>query len=157
MFIQFGYVFLFSSVYPLAAFWAILNNVLEIRADAFKLCKVLQRPMARRVKDIGAWQIAFEAMGAIAIMTNCALLCLSDDLRSLAPTMSSAEWFMLFVLIEHILIACTLALRQLIPDMPTWVKMAMAKLEYQSRQALKNEVCNNTKRTCIFQLLVGVC
>nr|CAH7756325.1 unnamed protein product [Callosobruchus chinensis] len=56
LFIQFGYVFLFSSVYPVAAFWALLNNVLEIRADAFKLCKVFQRPMCRRVKDIGAWQ-----------------------------------------------------------------------------------------------------
>jgi anoctamin-10 len=57
MFIQFGYVFLFSSVYPMAAFWAVINNVLEIRADAFKLCCVYQRPAAKRVKDIGAWQV----------------------------------------------------------------------------------------------------
>lgn len=57
LFIQFGYVFLFSSVYPVAAFWAVLNNVLEIRADAFKLCKIYQRPMCRKVKDIGAWQV----------------------------------------------------------------------------------------------------
>lgn len=59
MFIQFGYVVLFSSVYPMAAFWAVFNNVLEVRADAFKLCVVYQRPMARRVKDIGAWQVRF--------------------------------------------------------------------------------------------------
>lgn len=58
LYIQFGFVFLFSSVYPIAAFWAVLNNVLEIRADAFKLCKVYQRPMSRRVKDIGAWQVS---------------------------------------------------------------------------------------------------
>jgi anoctamin-10 len=57
MFIQFGYVFLFSSVYPMAAFWAVLNNILEIRADAFKLCCLYQRPMAKRVKDTGAWQV----------------------------------------------------------------------------------------------------
>lgn len=57
LFIQFGYVFLFSSVYPVAAVWALLNNVVEIRADAFKLCKVFQRPMSRKVKDIGAWQV----------------------------------------------------------------------------------------------------
>lgn len=57
LYIQFGYVFLFSSVYPIAALWAVLNNVLEIRADAFKLCKVYQRPISRRVKDIGAWQV----------------------------------------------------------------------------------------------------
>lgn len=140
MFIQFGYVFLFSSVYPLAASWAIFNNVLEIRADAFKLCKVFQRPIARRVKDIGAWQIAFEVMGAIAIITNCGLLCLATELRSLAPNLQPAEWLLLFVGIEHCLLALTLALRQLIPDVPNNVKMAMARLEFKSRQALKNEV-----------------
>lgn len=58
LFIQFGYVFLFSSVYPVAAFWALLNNLMEIRADAFKLCKVFQRPMSRKLKDIGAWQVS---------------------------------------------------------------------------------------------------
>lgn len=58
MFVQFGYVVLFSSVYPISALWAVLNNIVEIRADAFKLCKVYQRPMGKRVKDIGAWQVS---------------------------------------------------------------------------------------------------
>lgn len=57
MFVQFGYVVLFSSVYPISALWAVMNNIVEIRADAFKLCKVYQRPMGKRVKDIGAWQV----------------------------------------------------------------------------------------------------
>lgn len=59
MFIQFGYVLLFSSVYPIAAFWAVCNNVLEVRSDAFKLCMVYQRPMNRKVKDIGAWMVCY--------------------------------------------------------------------------------------------------
>lgn len=37
LYIQFGYVVLFSSVAPLAAFWAFLNNILEIRLDAYKV------------------------------------------------------------------------------------------------------------------------
>lgn len=57
MFIQFGYVVLFSSVYPISALWAVLNNIIEVRADAFKLCKIYQRPMSKRVKNIGAWQV----------------------------------------------------------------------------------------------------
>jgi len=146
MFIQFGYVFLFSAVYPLAAFWAIVNNVLEIRADAFKLCKVFQRPTPKRVKDIGAWQVAFELMGGIAVMTNCALLCLSPNLRAWAPMMTPAEWLLLFVVVEHVLLGLKLALRTLIPDTPAWVKIAMARLEYQSRQALKHEQSRKAKR-----------
>lgn len=58
LYIQFGYVFLFSSVYPIAALWALLNNVLEIRADAFKMCQLFRRPFIRKVKDIGAWQVS---------------------------------------------------------------------------------------------------
>jgi anoctamin-10 len=146
MFVQFGYVFLFSAVYPLAAVWAVVNNLLEIRADAFKLCEVFQRPTAKRVKDIGAWQIAFELMGGIAVMTNCALLSLSPNLRAYAPNMSPAEWLLLFVIIEHVLLAFLFALRQLIPDIPANVKIALAKLEYQSRQALKNEQAFKSRR-----------
>ncbi len=57
MFLQFGYVFLFSSVFPTAAFWALLNNITEIRSDAFKLCRIFQRPFAQPTEGIGAWQV----------------------------------------------------------------------------------------------------
>ena len=57
MFIQFGYVVLFSSAFPLAALCALLNNVIEIRSDAFKLCTNLRRPFGERVENIGTWQV----------------------------------------------------------------------------------------------------
>ena len=58
MFLQFGYVFLFSSAFPLAALWALINNVTEIRSDAFKMVKVFQRPFAESAASIGAWQVS---------------------------------------------------------------------------------------------------
>ena len=58
MFIQFGYVTLFSSAYPLAGLCALLNNLIEIRGDAFKLCFVHQRPFGARVNSIGSWQVS---------------------------------------------------------------------------------------------------
>jgi Calcium-activated chloride channel len=69
MFIQFGYVILFSSVYPAAALCAVINNVLEVRADAFKLCRVTRRPLPKRVKDNGAWQ----ARDIFSAYINCSL------------------------------------------------------------------------------------
>lgn len=60
MYIQFGYVFLFSAAYPLAAFWALLNNLIEIRSDAFKLCRLHQRPFFESASSIGAWQVRFQ-------------------------------------------------------------------------------------------------
>lgn len=58
MFIQFGYVVLFSSAFPLAAMCALINNIIEIRSDAFKLCTGLQRPFGMRVESIGQWQVS---------------------------------------------------------------------------------------------------
>lgn len=64
MFIQFGYVVLFSSAFPLAAMCALVNNIIEIRSDAFKLCTGLQRPFGQRVESIGQWQVGRGPQGA---------------------------------------------------------------------------------------------
>ena len=55
--VQFGYIIFLSTLFPLAAFFSLLNNILEIRTDAFKLCMIYQRPFSQRVKDIGHWQV----------------------------------------------------------------------------------------------------
>lgn len=146
IFLQFGYVFLFSSVYPMAAFWAVLNNILELKTDAFKLCRVYQRPRVKRVGSIGVWQGAFELLGAVAVMTNCALLCLSPRLRPLAPAASPVEWVLLFVLLEHAILLSKMALMWLVPDEPLWVRQALEKINYQSKLALKNERGKKTRR-----------
>jgi hypothetical protein len=55
--VQFGYIIFLSTLFPLAAFFSLLNNLIEIRTDAFKLCMIYQRPFSQRVKDIGHWQV----------------------------------------------------------------------------------------------------
>lgn len=40
LWLQFGHVFLFAAVYPLAAALALLNNLTEIYADRYKLCRL---------------------------------------------------------------------------------------------------------------------
>lgn len=81
MYIQFGYVVLFASVAPLAAFAALLNNIIEIRLDAFKLCVVYKRPLAKRAKNTGAWLLAFETLLVMSIITNSGLLYLQPEIR----------------------------------------------------------------------------
>ncbi|BET00034.1 Anoctamin [Nesidiocoris tenuis] len=146
LFVQFGYVFLFSAVYPMAAFWAFANNCLEIRTDAFKLCRIYQRPMARKVKDIGAWQRSFQAICALSVMTNCALLSTSPSLRAHAPDMSSTKWYLMFVLLEHLLLAARQILHYAIPDKPEWVRVALAKGNYKAKQALKQQRASKSRR-----------
>lgn len=56
-FLLFGYVSLFSCVYPLAAVLVVLNNMTEVYSDAFKMCHVFKRPFSDPASDIGVWQV----------------------------------------------------------------------------------------------------
>ena len=47
LFIQYGYVTLFSCVSPLAAILSLINNYIEQRTDAVKLCRIHQRPFSK--------------------------------------------------------------------------------------------------------------
>ena len=57
LFLQFGYVSLFSCVYPLAAAFAVLNNLTEVNSDALKMCRVFKRPFSEPSASIGVWQV----------------------------------------------------------------------------------------------------
>uniref|UniRef100_A0A8C5HTK3 Anoctamin n=1 Tax=Gouania willdenowi TaxID=441366 RepID=A0A8C5HTK3_GOUWI len=137
MFVQFGYVVLFSSAFPLAAMCALINNIIEIRSDAFKLCTGLQRPFGVRVESIGQWQTAMEAMGVIAIIVNCYLIGQCGQLQRLFPWLSPEMAIISIVILEHFAILLKYVIHVAIPDVPTWVSEEMAKLDYQRREAFK--------------------
>lgn len=58
MFIQFGYVSMFTGIFPLAGLLAFMNNVIEIRGDAYKLSTSYQRPFGQFANSIGIWQVS---------------------------------------------------------------------------------------------------
>ncbi|XP_040273337.1 anoctamin-8 isoform X2 [Bufo bufo] len=137
MFVQFGYVVLFSSAFPLAAVCALVNNIIEIRSDAFKLCSGLQRPFGRRVDGIGQWQNVMEAMGVIAIIVNCYLIGQCGQLQRLIPWLGPESAIIFIVVLEHFALLLKYIIHVVIPDIPGWVAEEMAKLEYQRREAFK--------------------
>ncbi|KAJ8011299.1 hypothetical protein DPEC_G00056710 [Dallia pectoralis] len=137
MFIQFGYVVLFSSAFPLAAMCALINNIIEIRSDALKLCTGMQRPFGQRVENIGQWQTAMEAMGLVAIIVNCYLIGQCGQLQRLFPWLSPEMVVISIVVLEHLAILLKYVIHMAIPDIPGWVADEMAKLEYRRREAFK--------------------
>jgi anoctamin-8 len=114
MFIQFGYVVLFASAFPIGALCAFLNNVIEIRSDAFKLCVTCRRPFAgERVKDIGHWLQAINALVYLSILVNCALLVKSGVIKRISQDyLSETEVLLVGIMIEHMLIAAKLLIEK---------------------------------------------
>ena len=68
--IQYGFVTLFVAAFPLAPFFALINNIGEIRLDAYKMVTQARRPMAERVEDIGAWYGILRIITYAAVVTN---------------------------------------------------------------------------------------
>lgn len=58
------------AAFPLAPLFALLNNVAEIRLDAYKMVTQARRPLAERVEDIGAWYGILKSITYIAIVSN---------------------------------------------------------------------------------------
>ena len=53
--INFGFIALFVTALPIAALAGFVSSWLEIKADAWKLMLIFQRPTPRGVEDIGLW------------------------------------------------------------------------------------------------------
>ncbi|CAF0977777.1 unnamed protein product [Rotaria sordida] len=142
MVVQFGYIIFLSTLFPLAAFFSLLNNLIEIRTDAFKLCMIYQRPFSQRVKDIGQWQIIMEYMVYAAIIINCIFCSTRGVFRRLIPDLPFGGEIFVLVCIEHALILFCKIIRSSFEEVPYWVRIEKAKMEYRRRQALKKLECD---------------
>nr|XP_044992799.1 anoctamin-10 [Jaculus jaculus]XP_044992800.1 anoctamin-10 [Jaculus jaculus] len=138
LFLQFGYVSLFSCVYPLAAAFAVLNNFTEVNSDALKMCRVFKRPFSEPSSSIGVWQLAFETMSVISVVTNCALIGMSPQVNAIFPE-SKVDLVLIVVAVEHALLALKFILAFAIPDKPRHIQRKLARLEFESLEALKQQ------------------
>ena len=68
--IQFGFITIFVAAFPLAPFFALANNIFEIRIDSNKLICETRRPIADRAQDLGIWFNILDAVAKIAVISN---------------------------------------------------------------------------------------
>ncbi|KAJ8333674.1 hypothetical protein SKAU_G00409930 [Synaphobranchus kaupii] len=139
--VQYGYLSLFSCVYPLTAIFLLINNVTEIRTDAFKICRLFQKPFSAPVASMGVWQAAFEILGFVSVVSNCWLLLLSPRVKQFCQEggFSSRNALLFAILIEHILILIKMILSIVIPDEPDWIRKKRDEIELHSLQALSQQ------------------
>ena len=68
--IQFGYVTLFTCIYEWAPIVAFIATIIEIRNDAHKFCNLFQRPQPAIAEHIGFWDDAFSLLAFLSIPTS---------------------------------------------------------------------------------------
>lgn len=68
--LQFGFITIFVAAFPLAPFFALANNIFEIRIDSDKFVCEVRRPIADRAQDIGIWFDILDSVAKIAVISN---------------------------------------------------------------------------------------
>ncbi|XP_050531471.1 anoctamin-7-like [Daktulosphaira vitifoliae] len=97
MVIQYGFVVMFTTSFPLAPLCALLNNILEQRLDAYKMIVAQRRPVPayyctgsgkHRNGDsccdncvkLGAWTVVLKILSDIAVVYNVFVIAFTSDL-----------------------------------------------------------------------------
>ncbi|KAF1999643.1 DUF590-domain-containing protein [Amniculicola lignicola CBS 123094] len=106
MVLQFGYLSLFSVVWPLTAVSFIINDWLELRADAIKICVEMQRPIPWRADTIGPWLDSLSFLTWLGSLTTSALVYMfsNDGLGPSGHPKNLTGWALLLTVLlsEHI-------------------------------------------------------
>ncbi|KAG7456338.1 hypothetical protein MATL_G00251240 [Megalops atlanticus] len=79
MILQFGFTTIFVAAFPLAPLLALLNNIIEIRLDAYKFVTQWRRPLPSQAKDIGIWYGILEGIGILSVITNGFVIAVTSD------------------------------------------------------------------------------
>jgi len=152
MVVQFGYVTLFASAFPLCSIITIVFLFIEARSDMFKLLYLCRRPIVHRVNNIGVWSKVLMCMMVLSMITNCFLFGFaSEQLATWAPEMYETysdgdQWIKpgygryvvgIVFCAEHVLILIVVLCHFLVSDSPRHVKLELERRDYVKKQLLK--------------------
>lgn len=126
--IQFGFICLFGMAFPLASLVSLINNLIEVRTDAFKLLRIHKRPDTDVATSIGGWLIVIRGLSMLSIVTTSAILtittpALQSALSVLFPHQAvhlTIEYRLVwFVVVEHLLFAVRWAVDFMVSETPS--------------------------------------
>ncbi|RDL31391.1 Plasma membrane stress response protein-like protein [Venustampulla echinocandica] len=115
MVVQFGYLSLFSVIWPLTAVSFLINNWIELRGDALKIAVQTQRPVPWRADSIGPWLNALGFLSWLGSLTTAAIVYLfsGDGLGPDGNPRDIKGWGLLLTIFfsEHIYLGVQLGVR----------------------------------------------
>lgn len=116
MVIQFGYLSLFSVIWPLTACSFLVNNWVEARSDAMKIAISSQRPIPWRADSIGPWLNALGFLSWLGSLTSAAIVFLFNSSKQDGSPWDISAWGLLLSILfaEHIYLVVQIVVRNVI-------------------------------------------
>jgi len=130
MVVQFGYVSLFVVAFPLSPFAALINNYVEIRLDAHKLCLLCQRPSPQGAAGIGTWSDILTITSFISVLVNALICTFNTDIID-KWTHGDVVWkCVVFIVTERVITLLKFTISYAVDDVPREVQDHIEREKY---------------------------
>ncbi|TMW65934.1 hypothetical protein Poli38472_003699 [Pythium oligandrum] len=88
--VQFGFVVMFSMLWPLMPVACMIVNALKVRGDGFRICRTLKRPFPRKAGGVGEWHTMLHVLACTGVIVNIGLVFISTGaMEFFSPECSS--------------------------------------------------------------------
>ncbi|OMJ70284.1 hypothetical protein SteCoe_31770 [Stentor coeruleus] len=123
MALQFGFIALFGSSFPLLPILAFIEIILEIRVDAWKLCNITRRPDPVKCENIGIWKNIVVFIAYFGAITNSGIVVFTSGALNHFELPTK---IVVFFIIEHLFIFGIATVSYFIPDSSKIVNRGIA-------------------------------
>ncbi|KAF9357751.1 hypothetical protein BGX26_003147 [Mortierella sp. AD094] len=130
MVLQFGYVSLFSVIWPLTGLCAFVNNFVELRSDAAKIAYNSRRPIPSRADSIGPWIDNLHRITWFSSLTNASILYLFHGAEHVGPRLSFGMLLLWLLVSEHAYLGLRSILSLVLKSVPTEAELHARKKEF---------------------------
>ncbi|KAG0246316.1 calcium-activated chloride channel-domain-containing protein [Mortierella sp. GBAus27b] len=128
MVLQFGYVSLFSVIWPLTGLCAFVNNWVELRSDAAKISYNARRPIPSRTDSIGPWVDNIQHITWFSSLTNASILYLFHGRDS--PRLSLGMLLCTLLFSEHAYLGIRSLVGLMLDSVPMDAELNVRKKEF---------------------------
>ncbi|KAF9365569.1 hypothetical protein BGX34_009478 [Mortierella sp. NVP85] len=129
MVLQFGYVSLFSVIWPLTGLCAFVNNWVELRSDAVKISFNSRRPIPSRTDSIGPWVDNIQHITWFASLTNASILYLFHGTHD-EPRLSFSMLLLALLVSEHAYLGVRSLVGMMLDTVPLDAELNVRKKEF---------------------------
>ncbi|KAK6819706.1 hypothetical protein PG990_010198 [Apiospora arundinis] len=151
MIVQFGYLSLFSAIWPLAPVSFLVNNWVELRSDAMKIAISSKRPIPWRADSIGPWLNALGFLSWFGSLVSSAIVFMfsGDSNGPNGEPSSITGWALLLTVLcaEHLYLAVQFAVRYGLKQMHSPGLHKERAERYQMRKNILAETLDNDVET----------
>eukprot|EP00536_Pseudo-nitzschia_multiseries_P003744 jgi/Psemu1/186611/e_gw1.59.127.1 len=146
--VQFTFVACFSVILPCIPFLVLINYLLSMRFDAYKVCRGRRRPFSKRTGGIGVWEHLLHIVAVIAVLTNCWLVAITNhEFRMMAEKIGSTLTVFLVVAWEHIMLLIKYLMGTTISKLPKEIRDEIRARQHDFDKKIYEDMRLKTEKT----------